>query len=345
MQALLRIREVSSQTSQSSGRNNYSGQQPLPVRLVHCTMSESSRSMEDFERLESKIGDLASQFDSSWSARRDWKGLWALIKSISADFKATRYPTREGREQAWKRFQAIVERIKAEQAKEFDERKARQAASESHLTEIRSLARLAEPDDGLGEFLVQGIAFVASGGLTFAINKTLEALLGKLDEEHERLRRRSEAMKSAWAYLSRHKQDMRGADKAAAFQLLQATKVRLDADWQTWKERRQGALAERNKERQERHDRRTAKQEEWRAKQNAFVDRLEEAEYKLESALSHRQEHLEKLLGQYAGARSDDYRSRVEGWIEEERGRISDIEAKLSGVRAKLADARAKLAS
>ena len=74
-----------------------------------------------------------------------------------------------------------------------------------------------------------------------------------------------------------------------------------------------------------------------------FIDRLEGEEDKLEAALSHRQEHLAKLLDDYRNAWSDGFRERVEGWIDEERQNIADSEAKLDGVRGKLSEARLRL--
>ncbi len=64
---------------------------------------------------------------------------------------------------------------------------------------------------------------------------------------------------------------------------------------------------------------------------------------KLEGARDRRHEHLDELIEKYRSARSDDYRSRVESWIEEERERISEIESKLRDVREKFAEAKERL--
>jgi putative transposase len=52
------------------------------------------------EELDRKIDQFASQFESPWSGKRDWKALWSMIKEISSDFKGVRYPTRDERSAA-----------------------------------------------------------------------------------------------------------------------------------------------------------------------------------------------------------------------------------------------------
>jgi hypothetical protein len=286
------------------------------------------------EKLDEKIDQLASQFESPSSDRRDWKALWSTIKELSSDFKGVRYPTRDERNAAWSRFQSIVQNIKQAQAKEFEQRNARVEQSTAHLSQIQSLASSAGTDDAFVELILH----VATGGMTLIAKLALDALLGKSDEEFQRLQGRSEIMKRAWAYLSDHKTEMTGRDKATAYALLEKTKERLDNDWGRWKTHRQEIVAERNRERE-------AKRQEWRVGQRQFIERLEGAEYKLEAAISRRQEHLSKLIGQYESAWSDGYRERVQGWIEEERSNIADIESKLEDVRAKLSEARLRLDS
>jgi hypothetical protein len=293
------------------------------------------------EKLDKKIDRLQGQFESPWSGKRDWKALWSVIKEISADFKGIRYPSRDERTAAWTRFQSIVERIKESHAKEYEERHAHREQSVSHLCKIQSLADSAGPDNGLGELVLH----LATGGLTLITKMALDALLGKSDEEFQGLHGRSESMKNAWAYLSNYKAEMTGRDKATAYALLEKTKERLDSDWERWKAHRQDIIAERNRQRQAKQEEREAKHQEWRTRQRQFIERLEGAESKLEAALSHRQEHLAKLIGQYESAWSAGYRERVEGWIEEERGNIVDIESKLENVRAKLSEARLRLDS
>ncbi len=293
----------------------------------------------DSGQLDKMIDQLERQFASPWSAKRDWKALWAVIREISANFKETRYPTRDERDAAWARFQLTVNNIKEVQTSEYEERNAHREQSASHLARIRHFAEAAEPDNAFGELLVH----LATGGVSLIAKLAIEALLGKSDEEFQQLRARSEAMKSAWEYLSDHKTQMIGSDKAAAYSILEKTKGRLDTDWNHWKVRRQEIVADRNREHQARRDAREANQREWRARQTEFIKRLEGAEYKLEAALSHREEHLAKLIGQYESARSDEFRERVEGWMSEERANINSIETKLGDVRAKLSEARLRL--
>lgn len=263
--------------------------------------------------LDNKIDLLASQFDYSYSNKCNYKELWSTIKEISSDFKNTSYPSSDKRNESWMKFQAIIQRVKDRQANEYEKRNNLIAESSSHLYKLESLADSAGPISGLYDVAL----FVATGGLSLITKMALEALLGKSDEEHERLRERSEIMKTAWNYLSDHKTKMTGRDKAKAYELLQKTGSQLDSDWQRWK-------VQRNK---------------------IFITRLEKAECKLEEALSHRQEHLDELISKYENARPGNYRDRVEDWIDKERDNIANIEAKLDNVRVKLSEIRAALES
>lgn len=187
------------------------------------------------------------------------------------------------------------------------------AKSSYHLSKLESLADSAGPVTGLYDIAL----FVATGGLSLITKMALEALLGKSDEEHERLRERSEIMKTAWKYLSDHKSEMIGRDKAKAYEFLKKTGSQLDSDWQRWKVQRNQIL----------------------------LRKLEEAECKLEEVLSHRQEHLDELISKYENARPGNYRDRVEEWIDKERDNVANIEAKLDNVRVKLSEIRAAFES
>lgn len=172
---------------------------------------------------------------------------------------------------------------------------------------------------------------------------TLEALLGKFDDQFQTLKQCQKNIDEAWAYFSSHKSEMTSTDKTTAYELLQKTKKQLDQHWQEWKERRHELIAQRNRERDERREEREAKRERWLQNQREFISRLEGAEFKLTGALARRQEHLDELISQRDSAWSDKFRERVEGWIDEERQNITEIEAKLDDVRTKLSDAKIRL--
>lgn len=288
----------------------------------------------DFKDLDALIDQLQAQTRQLDANRADWKGLWGRIKDASAAFKQVRYPSRDEQQRAWERFQGIVQEVKERQAVFFEQKKATRSQSEQHLSRITSLAERSKRDSGLGDLAL----LLATGGMSLAIQVGVDALLGKSDPEHQRLKERSSAMKAAWAYLSEHKAEMIVAHKNSAFALLQEIKESLDDDWQHWKDAKQQARGALDAQRQ-------AKQEAWQISQRSFILRLEEALDKLEAARERRQEHLEALIDRYRSARSDEYRNKVESWIDEERGRISDIEAKISDVRGKLSDARLRLNS
>ena len=73
------------------------------------------------------------------------------------------------------------------------------------------------------------------------------------------------------------------------------------------------------------------------------IAKLEDRLGRLEDVRGRRQENLNRLEDMLCAARSDSYRDRVEGWIDEERERINEIENKIHLMRGWLSEMRAKL--
>ena len=279
--------------------------------------------------LDKKIAQLNHAYNKSVvNERYCWKELWSEIRDIGASFKGTRYPSRHSQNAAWDRYQEVIQKIKETQGREFEKRNE---VSSRHYANIQRLCSAAEPEDALTGIVK---AITGIGIADQLLNSWLDT-----DGDHNQLRRRSDAMKNAWDYLSDNKIEMDKNTKSRAYNLLEKTRIRLDEDWRKWKEYRRASIAERNREREERKE----KQEKWRINQMNWVRHLERAEDKLETALVRRREHLGKLRVDYGDAWSDSYRNRVQKWMNEEHANIREVELKLADVRHKLSEARVRL--
>lgn len=96
-----------------------------------------------YEDLSSLISRLREMVDDDNPQKGYWKEVWSLIKEISAGFKTTRFPTKQEREDAWNRFQELVQEAKArgeadrarvaEQEKNWDKRKRKSDEARSEI--------------------------------------------------------------------------------------------------------------------------------------------------------------------------------------------------------------------
>lgn len=146
-------------------------------------------------------------------------------------------------------------------------------------------------------------------------------------------------MKEGWELLSRYKDKMTRKDKEEAFQALKSTQVSLNNAWERWKELKSKT-----------HE---ARQQAWKAKkemneksvkhQRINIENLENRLERLFAVLSHKESHLEELYDKRDTARSDDYRSMVEEWIDKEKDAMSGIKSKIRRVEEWIEEARSKL--
>lgn len=276
----------------------------------------------DWEELEGLISELRQTASPGmFFGQPDYEAAWALIKEIGGAFKRVRYPTKAEKDQAWQRFQGIVEQVKQGQRVERDQRSA---VSSTHLDRILWHAERARPVRGLIADMIDLGAGLAGDILTLGLLDT-----SAFDEKKDELKALSAELREGWTYFTEHKTEMLGRDKAAAFERLKEVQEILDAEWEEWK-RAKSAHHE-------------AKQSQWRAKQEAHIEDLEGRLQKAYGALERRERHLDKLHSDRANAWSDDFIDRVEGWIDEEEDRISDIKASIERLEGWLEEARGRL--
>ncbi|WP_214041716.1 hypothetical protein [Methanoculleus sp.] len=146
--------------------------------------------MTDGSEIKGLLDSLERLIGEAERCNRTWKEVWNEIKSINQAFKGSKFPTVRERQAAWDRFQAIIAEVKASQERAKEEFAARVSESNSHLSEILSLARRATPSsESDGVFLA-----LITGGLSIVITQVLETLLGQFDDRKFELIACSKAM-------------------------------------------------------------------------------------------------------------------------------------------------------
>lgn len=256
-----------------------------------------------------------------------WQPIWELIRNIGASFKKTYYPTLTDKQEAWDKFQSLVQRVKHAQAKEQKYREGMSDEYERHKYDILACASAAKPPSGLEE----AIAAIVVTFPRWVIRKAIDAVIPgpEIDEARETLDYCSKKLQEGWHLLSLHKQEMLGRDKKDAFEALKQSQELLDDAWGRWKSARQETWESRR--------------EAWEVRVQRNIENLKERLDRLYGVLAHKEGHLEELQEKRDSARSDDFRELVEGWIDEEEENIRDIRKKIDNIETWLEEERSKI--
>lgn len=102
----------------------------------------------DWQDVDVRIADLDRAVEAAESGGARFHDLWAEVRAINEALKIVRYPTRQEREAARSRHQAVVERLKEVQATASEARAQRSGQSQriakdilAHAEEVRSRIR------------------------------------------------------------------------------------------------------------------------------------------------------------------------------------------------------------
>ena len=293
-------------------------------------MSDYNKTLREISHLKSMVPGLLS-FNST-----DWKEVWKQVKVVGAAFKGVRFPSREEHQKAWDDFQRIVDEIKEKQSEERKEKQkawdAKSNTSAFWRDKIIRLAQDAKPYRSTG--LEAIILAIATGGLSIV----LEMIMGPFDDRKSELQSASESLKQGFSLLSERKQEIMSQDKGLCFDALNEAKDYLDREWTVYKEERQKAWDTYQGEKQQKH-------QTWKNRTEDNLRKLEERRDKLASVLAHKESHLNDLQDKLSDARSDSYRDRVSGWIDEEKENIEEIQDKLRNVLTWIEETEDKLRS
>lgn len=262
----------------------------------------------DYHELDGLIDSLKGELHSVLSAdRKDWKGIREDIREIGSSFKEVRYPARSDKDDAWDRFQTIVQEIKSAQDED-------RQCSTNHRNEIVSKANQA----------LQGMSAIAHaiGGLAHMIASTHSPFLtGDYDSTRADLENSSKELKHAWDHFNDVKGEMLGRDKHEAFKALMSCREQLDESWNNFKEAQHQAYEARQRRREERKEKIEANLR----KNRDYLDDLERRKDKIKQNIDNNRDRLDD-------ARHDDYRSMVEGWIDQGEDDLREVEEKINRV-------------
>lgn len=300
-----------------------------------------------YEDLSSLLARLREMVDEDSPQKGYWKEVWSLIKAISAGFKTTRFATKQEREEAWNRFQELVEEAKArgeadrariaEQEKNWDKRKRK---SDEARSEILIKTHYTRPSTGIEQAIAAPILLPIQ-----MVDAILRKILGleDLDARKEELLSCNKAMREAWELFSEHKAELLPADKAHIYKTLSDAQARLDAAWAEYKDEgnrlwrmKQEAWERRQKEREEKH-------QQFVERVNANIQKLEGNLEKAKEALERHESRLEKLREDYENAWNDSFKDRCSGWIDECEEKVRDIQSSIERLEGWLDEERSKL--
>ena len=311
----------------------------------------------EYQELDDLISELEDMVQETSPQKGYWKQLWNLVGEIGSGFKGTRYPNKDDKDEAWKRFQSFIDKAKArcaeneerirEREREFERRKNR---SESARRKIEGKAVGSRPLSGFE----RGMADIFLLPLTLA-ERVLEAVLGikaksELEQIHDELRNCSQCLKDAWTAFSDSKDAMLPGDKAQVYQTLIKAQERLNSAWESWKaaksdfhEKRQRAWEAKQHEWQERQHEREIKHHHFLDRVRANIQKLEDKLDNAQNALSRQESHLDKLRDDYSSAWSDSFRDRCSDWIDESEDRIRSIKEHIERLEGWIYEERQKL--
>jgi len=292
------------------------------------------------EQLTRRIQDFENSYSNGRPQGMKWRQIWDEIKAISAAFKGVRFPTRQEHQEAWEQFQSAVQNVKERQSEEREENEKKTKRSDEHKWHIKSLANAGTPPSGLADAIFSIFTFPAQ-----AIADVMTALLpgGPIDQKKGELQHYSKKLEEGWNYFKEHKNEMFRNDKDEAFNSLKSAQDQLNDAWEQWKDGKDNLIDKRNEERERKQEEYERKKGEWESRMRDNIATLEERRTKLELALERRKDRRGDLEDKRDSARSDSFRSVVEGWIDENEEAISEIERKLSNLNDWIDEAYDKL--
>jgi hypothetical protein len=301
----------------------------------------------DYRDLNALIEQLRDAVEETAPQKGYWGKLWTLARQIQQEFKESRFPTRADREAAWNNFNEL--RNLARQRSESDrvrmhereqEWEKKRGNSSRARSAVEGKAFQTRPSTDIERAIAAPILIPLQ-----LIDAMLRNVMGLEQPDHvkQELLACHEKMREAWTLFGESKNELLPADKAQTYKTLSDAQARLDSAWARWKD--------------ESHRLWTLKQEEWEKrkkereeKHQLFVQRVAENIEKLEgrlgsatSALKRHEARLEKLQSDLDNARSESFKERCSGWIEECEEKIADIQGSISRLTSWIDEEKAKL--
>ncbi len=288
------------------------------------------------DSLARRISDLEGLQRLCINRDASWKDFWATASDVHSEMQTAHLATKAEKDELWQRLSAIKAEGKEYAAIAQRERDERIERSSRHRNEIAKTIDRARPLTDLENSLTDLILFLPK--LTARAILSPVGLYEELDERRGELQACSERMREAWNLFESYKHDMRGQEKREMFERLRKAQDTLDEAWARYKESR----ADARNTAAERRAANAAKHEAFLERVQANIAKLEERLSRLHDIKEHKRNHLSDLQGKLDEARSDGYRTRVEGWIDEEESKLRNVEEQIEQVEAWLQEAKEK---
>lgn len=304
------------------------------VEEVKATQERARvESEHNAQRIDREIDELESAVKSAERGGKQWKEIWGDFAKIRENLKGARFSSRETKDNLWSRVNSLNDRAREHHDLQRREWEKKASTSSQRKDEIVSIANTARPLSNLERMLSDMVV----GPIEAIVDAlTLGLLRTEIDERKQELLHCSKQMQTAWELFSRYKDEILGKDKHEAFTTLREVQGQLDAAWESWK-RAQAEFHERN------HRAYEERKEGFRARVRENIQKLDDRLEKLYGVLQHKENHLSELRDKRDTAWNDDFRERVEGWIDEEERAVDDIQRKIDEIEGWREEERGKL--
>lgn len=250
----------------------------------------------EIERLRSIMPDAPYTF--SKVQRHDWRPFWELARQIQERFKNTRYPTKEQREEAWRRFNML-----------------RDEGNRRATEEREKFGRQSEELRNLILSKCNGISWSRVNDTLFFFDQTTA----------DQVKAWGRYLGEAMAMLRDHKHEMLAEHKQQCFERFQEIKESHEHFWRQYRESRASQQANWEAKRTQHRQRRAeiaAKIESNRA--NNCAKRRKALE-----ALARQRSSVDDLREKLSETNSRKWQGIYETWIAEAEVKIDDIESSI----------------
>jgi hypothetical protein len=298
------------------------------------------KATEDERNLAQRLDALESDFGVFGIGRRDWKTIWNDLSAAKELMKTSNFLSRTSREELWGRFRKLSDKARDVSQAERKERQDKAARSESCKNEIIDMANSARPLSALENAIADLIITPARLVVEVA---TLGLLSQQIDERKEELKGCSAKLREAWTLFGERKDQLLPRDKQQAFLVLRDVQNILDEYWREWKRSHQRLHESKREAYETRREEAAARRAAFEERVNANLARLQGRLDRLRGVIEHKEQHLEELREKRDSAWNDDFRERVEGWIEEEERAIDDIRGKIDDIESWIQQEEEKL--
>ncbi len=324
---------------------------------------ENEKFADEADRFIDKLNDsIGGGLFSKRLEKDDFTELRKLSLEIFEFIKQPRFPSKERRDAVWKKYNNARDKLKELEDEYYSNIREKINKRNSHSEELtEKIIRTIDachPDSSLEDlFDLIGILVLYLSGIGFVLG-AIGLLLGLKEEKPKNpLKIKSDALRDVKKFITENKNEITREDKQKIYRRLDDVQEDLNKAWDVYK----AELDERKKERERKQVEWEKRQKEfeqkkinWEKKQREFLEKLEnilekqnEFLSKIEKRLDSQKEYLTKLNEQledledkYSEARSDSFRDKVSGWIDETKSKIDRVENDIDSIEEKIRDVK-----